>query len=182
MIEPIYFIMLGVVVCVLLNIALLSRYRRCPAGKILVVCGVTTPDGIRCLNRGGAFIWPLIQEYSYLSLTPVILGAELRDAMSGDDMHVDASARMSVAISAEPELMPNAAKHLLNASEERIQSLAHDILLAQLRRLLATTSMEGFSAFRNKFLDTLQENVEAELNKLGLHIVSIDLTQVRVRH
>jgi uncharacterized membrane protein YqiK len=70
----------------------------------------------------------------------------------------------------------------LNASEERIQSLAHDILLAQLRRLLATTSMEGFSASRNKFLDTFQEDVEAELNKLGLHIVSIDLTQVRVRH
>lgn len=102
--------------------------------------------------------------------------------MSGDGMHVDASVRMSVVISTEPELMPNVAKHLFNASEERIQSLAHDILLAQLRKLLATTSMEGFSAFRNKFLDTLQENVEAELNKLGLHIVSIDLTQVRVRH
>ena len=181
MIEPIYLIMVGVVVYVLLMIALLSRYRRCPAGKILVVCGVTTPDGIRCLNRGGVFIWPFPQEYSYLSLTPVILGAEHRDAMSGDDMHLDASARMSVAISTEPELMPNAAKHLLNASEERIQSLAHDILLAQLRRLLATTSMDGFSAFRNKFLDTLQENVETELNKLGLHIVSIDLTQVRTK-
>ena len=77
--------------------------------------------------------------------------------------------------------MPNAAKHLLNASEERIQSLAHDILLAQLRILLASTSMEGFNSFRNNFLDTLQENVEAELNKLGLHIVSIDLAQVRIR-
>ena len=89
---------------------------------------------------------------------------------------------LMIGILSRSGLMPNAAKHLLNASEERIQSLAHDILLAQLRRLLATTSMEGFSAFRNKFLDTLQENVEAELNKLGLHIVSIDLTQIRVRH
>lgn len=181
MIEPIYLIFVFAVVIMLLCFGMLSRFRRCPAGKILVVSGTTAQDGIRCLNRGGAFIWPLIQEYSYLSLTPVILGAELRDAMSGDDMHVDASARMSVAISTEPELMPNAAKHLLNASEERIQSLAHDILLAQLRRLLATTSMEGFSAFRNKFLDTLQENVETELNKLGLHIVSIDLTQIRTK-
>lgn len=181
MIEPIYLLFVFAVVVMLLCFGMLSRFRRCPPGKILVVSGTTTQDGIRCLNRGGAFIWPLIQEYSYLSLTPVILGAELRDAMSGDDMHVDASARMSVAISTEPELMPNAAKHLLNASEERIQSLAHDILLAQLRRLLATTSMEGFSAFRNKFLDTLQENVETELNKLGLHIVSIDLTQIRTK-
>ena len=79
MIEPIYLIIVGVVVYVLLFIALLSRYRRCPADKILVVCGPTT-DGIRCLNRGGVFIWPFIQEYSYLSLTPVILGAELRGA------------------------------------------------------------------------------------------------------
>lgn len=181
MIEPIHLIIVGVVVYVLLFIALLSRYRRCPADKILVVCGPTTTDGIRCLNRGGVFIWPFIQEYSYLSLTPVILGAELRGAMSGDDMHVDASARMSVAISTEPELMPNAAKHLLSASEERIQSLAQDILLTQLRRLIAVTGMEGFNSFRNKFLDTLQENTETELNKLGLHIVGIDLTQVNIK-
>ena len=183
MIEPIHLIIVGVVVYVLLFIALLSRYRRCPADKILVVWG-TVSEGdapAKCLNGGGSFVWPFIQKYTYLSLTPICLNAELRDAMSGDAMHVNASARMSVAISTDSELMINAAQHLLSASEERIQSLAQDILLTQLRRLIAVTGMEGFNSFRNKFLDTLQENTETELNKLGLHIVSIDLTQVNIK-
>ncbi len=55
-------------------IVILSRYRKCPSDKILVIYGKvgTTQDGqqrsAKCIHGGASFIWPVIQSYEYLDL------------------------------------------------------------------------------------------------------------------
>lgn len=64
----------GVLVLLFLSITMLfvSRYRRCPANRVLVISGrVGTGQSARVINGGGAFIWPVIQEYAFLDLTPL---------------------------------------------------------------------------------------------------------------
>ena len=58
---------------VFITIAFLAtRYKRCPSDKILVVYGkVGKGQSALCIHGGGAFIWPLIQDYTYMSLTPL---------------------------------------------------------------------------------------------------------------
>jgi flotillin len=41
----------------------ISRYRRCPSDKILVIYGKTGGGSARCLAGGAAFVWPVIQDY-----------------------------------------------------------------------------------------------------------------------
>ena len=74
-------IILLVVVAVLLFsmlLVVLSRYRRCPSDKIMVIYGKvgTNKDGsspfcARCIHGGAAFVWPVVQAYEYLDLTPM---------------------------------------------------------------------------------------------------------------
>ena len=58
-------------------IVILSRYRKCPSDKVLVIYGKvgTAQDGsqrsAKCIHGGAAFIWPVIQAYEYLDLTPM---------------------------------------------------------------------------------------------------------------
>ena len=60
-----------------------SRYKRCPSDKILVIYGrVGKGQSAKCIHGGGAFIWPLIQGYSYMSLTPVTISIPLQNALS----------------------------------------------------------------------------------------------------
>ncbi|HWB20982.1 MAG TPA: hypothetical protein VG711_11825, partial [Phycisphaerales bacterium] len=65
--------LVGAVVLIFFFFALFAatRYRRCPSNRILVKYGnVGTNRAAKCIHGGATFVWPLIQDYSYLSLEP----------------------------------------------------------------------------------------------------------------
>ena len=73
MINPIILIAVAAIVLFVTISALISRYKRCPSDKILVIYGRTGGTSARCVHGGGAFIWPVIQDYSFLDLKPLQL-------------------------------------------------------------------------------------------------------------
>lgn len=145
--------------------ALISRYKRCPSDKILVVYGRTGGTSAKCIHGGGAFIWPVIQDYAYLDLKPISIEANLTNALSRQNIRVDVPCRFTIAISTEADSMNNAAERLLGLKHEQIQELSKDILFGQLRLVIATMSIEEINSDRDKFLDNISKNVDNELKK-----------------
>ena len=149
----IYLPLILIVVAVLLVMALLNRYRRCPSDKILVVYGTQgSSKSAKCVHGGGTFVWPIIQDYAYLSLTPISIDANLTNALSRQNIRVDVPCRFTVGISTEPDSMLAAAERLLGLTPQQIQELARDILFGQLRLVIATMSIEELNSDRDKFL------------------------------
>lgn len=180
MLEPIYLIVIGVVVLVMLGMALLNRYRRCPSDKILVVYGTTGDRGsAKCVHGGGTFVWPVIQDYAYLSLTPIGIDANLTNALSRQNIRVDVPCRFTVGISTEPDSMLAAAERLLGLQSSQIQEMARDILFGQLRLVIATMSIEELNSDRDKFLEAITANVEVELKKIGLRLINVNVTDIK---
>ena len=180
MIDPIYLIIVGVVVFVMLVMAILNRYRRCPSDKILVVYGTTGDRGsAKCVHGGGTFVWPVIQDYAYLSLTPIGIDANLTNALSRQNIRVDVPCRFTVGISTEPESMLAAAERLLGLQSSQIQEMARDILFGQLRLVIATMSIEELNSDRDKFLEAITANVEVELKKIGLRLINVNVTDIK---
>lgn len=159
--------------------ALLSRYKRCPSDKILVVYGKTGGSSARCIHGGGAFIWPIIQDFAYLDLKPISIEANLTNALSRQNIRVDVPCRFTIAISTEPDTMGNAAERLLGLSPEQIQELSKDILFGQLRLVIATMTIEEINSDRDKFLDNISKNVDTELKKIGLKLINVNVTDIR---
>ena len=135
-------VVIGVVLLFILFATIIRRYRRCPSDKILVVYGKTGGGSAKCIHGGGKFVWPVIQDYAYLSLTPISIDANLTNALSRQNIRVDVPCRFTVGISTEPDSMNNAAERLLGLTAEEIQELARDILFGQLRLVIATMSIE----------------------------------------
>jgi flotillin len=75
--------------------------------------------------------------------------------------------------------MTNAAERLLGLSTDSIQSIATDILFGQLRLVIATMDIEEINADRDKFLASVSANVEAELRKIGLKLINVNVTDIR---
>ena len=160
--------------------AILKRYRRCPSDKILVIYGKTgRSSSAKCIHGGAAFIWPVFQDYSYLDLKPISIECNLTNALSKQNIRVDVPCRFTVGISTEPENMTNAAERLLGLSIESIQNIATDILFGQLRLVIATMDIEEINADRDKFLANVSTNVEAELRKIGLKLINVNVTDIR---
>ncbi|MFT5872412.1 MAG: flotillin [Clostridium sp.] len=166
-------------------IAVIARYKKCPSDKILVVYGMTgrTNDGesrsAKCIHGGAAFIWPVIQNFQFLELTPISIEVNLTNALSKQNIRVDVPSRFTVGISTEASIMPNAAERLLGLPQNEIQELAKDIIFGQLRLVVATMDIEEINSDRDKFLLNVASNVEAELKKIGLKLINVNVTDIR---
>jgi len=178
----------GIVVLVVLLFSLflviLSRYKRCPSDKILVVYGKvgSNKDGsmrsAKCIHGGAAFIMPVFQSYEYMDLTPLSITVDLRSALSRQNIRVDVPARFTVGISTEIGVMQNAAERLLGLKLQEIQDLAKDIIFGQMRLIIATMQIEEINTDRDKFLDAVSSCVEGELKKIGLRLINVNVTDI----
>ncbi|MBQ2779217.1 MAG: flotillin family protein [Bacteroidaceae bacterium] len=176
---PIYAVVIAAVVLVIF-ITFVNRYRRCPSDKILVIYGRGSgKSSTKCLHGGGAFVMPLIQDYAYLSLTPISIDANLTNALSRQNIRVDVPSRFTVGISTDPDSMQAAAERLLGQTHTQIQDLARDILFGQLRLVIATMSIEELNNDRDKFLESISANVEVELKKIGLRLINVNVTDIK---
>lgn len=183
--EIIIIIAIAVVVLIVTLSAILHRYKRCPSDKILVIYGKTGRNknggasSAKCIHGGASFIWPVFQSYSFLDLTPISIECNLTNALSKQNIRVDVPCRFTVGISTEPDNMTNAAERLLGLTIENIQNIATDILFGQLRLVIATMDIEEINSDRDKFLANVSTNVEAELRKIGLKLINVNVTDIR---
>lgn len=165
-------------------IALLSRYKKCPSDKILVVYGMVGKGSsggnksAKCIHGGASFIWPVIQSYQYLDLTPLSIEVNLKNALSRQNIRIDVPSRFTVGVSTEDGIMQNAAERLLGLGLGEIQELAKDIIFGQLRLVVATMDIEEINTDRDKFLEAVSSNVESELKKIGLRLINVNVTDI----
>ena len=180
------FILIGVIVVLILStfMFIVSRYRRCPSDKIMVIYGKvgSSKDGTaisaRCIHGGAAFIWPVFQAYEYMDLTPMSISVDLRNALSRQNIRIDVPSSFTVGISTENGIMQNAAERLLGLKLVQVQELAKDIIFGQLRLVIATMDIEEINTDRDKFLDAVSSNVESELKKIGLRLINVNVTDI----
>ena len=184
---PIEAIILSSVIALLvlsLLLVLLSRYRKCPSDKIMVIYGQVgqNKDGsnksAKCIHGGAAFVVPVLQAYEYLDLTPISIQVDLKNALSRQNIRIDVPSRFTVGISTENGVMQNAAERLLGLKLTEIQELAKDIIFGQLRLIIATMDIEEINTDRDKFLEAVSRNVETELKKIGLRLINVNLTDI----
>ena len=182
-------ILIGISIAVLfffiLVFSMFRRYKRCPSDRILVVYGRIGSDkdgtgrSSKCIHGGAAFIWPIIQDFEYLDLTPISIEVDLRSALSRQNIRVDVPSRFTVGISTEPSVMTNAAERLLGLQQSDVYDLAKDIIFGQLRLVVATMDIEEINSNRDKFLSNVTANVEAELKKIGLKLINVNVTDIK---
>jgi flotillin len=156
-----------------------KRYKRCPSNRILVIFGkVSAGQSARCLHGGGAFVWPLIQDYAFLSLDPMQIEIPLRGALSAENIRVNVPSVFTVAIGTGAAVMQTAAIRLLGLDSRQVMKQAEDIILGQLRQVIASMTIEDINRNRDKFLDSVQSSLTPELEKIGLVLINVNITDI----
>ncbi len=172
-------IIIAAVIAFSLFLAAISRYKRCPSDRIMVIYGkVGKGQSARCIHGGAAFVWPVLQNYQFLDLTPITLEVQLEAALSQQKIRVDVPSNFTVGISTEPGKMQNAAERLLGLSMKDIQELARDIIFGQLRLVIASMSIEEINNDRDRFMENITKNVETELEKIGLRMINVNIKDI----
>ncbi|HYF49632.1 MAG TPA: SPFH domain-containing protein [Planctomycetota bacterium] len=156
-----------------------KRYKRCPSNRIMVIYGkVGGGDTARTIHGGAKFVWPLIQDFDYLSLEPLQINIPLKGALSIENIRVNVPSVFTVAVGTEPEVMQNAAIRLLGLDARQIEHQAADIIFGQLRQVIASMKIEDINRDRDKFLHQIQTSLEPELKKIGLVLINVNITDI----
>ncbi len=176
-IEAILAGILGLVIIVVVS-SMASRYKRCPANRILVKYGKTGKGAAECIHGGATFVWPLIQAYDYLDLEPFVVAIDLTNALSQENIRVSVPTTVTAAISNQPGIMENAAVRLLGLSRKEIEDQAQDIILGQMRAVIATMEIEDINRDRQAFMAKVNDAVSGEIEKIGLSLINVNIRDI----
>jgi len=163
--------------CVLLWV-FIGRYKRCPSNRILVVYGKTGQGAAKCVHGGAAFVWPVLQSFEWLDLEPFVVPIELTNALSQENIRVSVPTTVTAAISTEEGIMQNAAVRLLGQTIEDVQKQAQDIILGQMRAVIATLRIEEINRDRQAFMAKVNDAVSVELEKIGLTVINVNIKDI----
>src|SRR3954454_19770801 len=156
-----------------------KRYKRCPSNRVLVVFGKTSGGtAAKCVHGGAKFVYPLVQDYAYLSLDPIQIEIPLKGALSIENIRVNVPSVFTVAIGTDMGTMQNAAIRLLGLGTAAIKQQAGDIIFGQLRQVIASMRIEDINRDRDKFLESIQKSLEPELKKIGLVLINVNITDI----
>lgn len=150
-------------------------YKKCPPGKVMVIYGYlgTDADGnpitFKCINGGATVVIPILQSYAYLDLEPVSIQVEVEEA--GLKVEVTAG------ISTEPDLLNQAAQHLIGIKQSVVESLVKDITRGQLQQMIADA--EEMPADKYQFLEMAVPNVEDGLKPIGMRVIRMEIVRMK---
>jgi flotillin len=154
-------------------------FKRCPSNKILAVYGKTGGnDFVKCYHGGGRIIWPFIQAYQFLDLTPRTIHIPLKSALSLQNIRINVPSTFTIALDTSPECMSNAAIRLLGLTAQEIELMATEIITGQLRLTVASLTIEQINQDREKFLEAIRNHIDPELNKIGLSLINVNITDI----
>ena len=160
-------------------VLLAKQYKRCPSNRVLVIYGKTKKgQAANTVHGGAAFVVPLLQDYAYLSLEPIQIEVPLRGALSAENIRVNVPSVFTVAIDTKPAVMQNAAIRLLGLSVSEIRKQAEEIIFGQLRQVIASMQIDEINRDRDTFLQHIQHSLEPELNKIGLQLINVNITDI----
>lgn len=177
----------GALIVVLTIWGLLSRYRRSAPDELLVVFGkagkVKTEDGkevmtpSKIIQGGGAFVWPIIQDFKKMSMAPIQIKVTV-DGIDSQAIPMHLPVVLTTAISQDKLIQQNAATRFLSAFPEEIQKQISEILIGETRAIMATMLIEEINADRNTFLGKVRESLEQELTKVGYDVTNINISEI----
>ena len=155
-----------------------SRYQKCPSDRILVIYGKTGPrQSSKCLHGGAAFIWPVIQAYEFLDLTPIPIDISLEGAPTKQNIRINIPSTFTVGISTDPSVMSNAAERLLGLQLTQVRDLARDMIFGSMRYVISTMDIEAIND-RDQFIEQIVDSVEGELRRVGLRLININIKDI----
>ena len=102
----------------------------------------------------------------------------LQGALSLQNIRIHVPSTFTVGISTRPEIMQNAAERLLGLAPPQIEDMAREIIFGQLRLTVASLTIEQINQDRESFLTSIRNNVEPELNKIGLYLINVNITDI----
>jgi flotillin len=174
-IEIILMIVFAVVIVAFTISGILSRYRRIPPDKALILYG---GGEFRALTGGAVIVWPIVNEAYEMDLRAFQLELDLKGAPNVDRIPINMKAMATCKIGKEEGLLRRAAENFGRSSAAEIQEKVRNVLEGHLRVVVGQISMDTILSERDQFNAKIQSEAATELQSLGVEVTILNILEV----
>ena len=156
----------------------------CRPQEVLILAGRQhrredgTTSGYRVVFGGRALRVPIIETVDRMDKRSIPIDVQVHGAYTRVGIPLKVRAIALVKISSSPQVIMNAVERFLGRGLEDVQRVAKETLEGNLRGVLATLTPEEVNEDRLKFAESLAQEVEHDLAKLGLHLDVLKIQHV----
>lgn len=151
------------------------QFRRCPSNYVLVVYGRGLgPAGFWCAHGGGRFVIPLLQDYTFLCLDPMVVQVSL-DGITKDGFEIAATGTFTVGINTRRSLLHKAVERFVHTPIDEIRNLAEPLLRESLRESLPRFSLKEFNRRETPVSKHVFDRAAAEVASIGLEVINVNI-------
>ena len=164
--------------------AMRGLYYICQPSEVLIFAGPRTrlPDGstigYRLVKGGSRIQRPLLEKTYRMDLTNTIVDLKVVNAYSQGGIPLTVTGVANIKIAGAEPIIHNAVERLLGKSRKEIEALAKETLEGNLRGILASLTPEEANGDQIAFANSLLEEAEEDLQKLGLILDSLQIQRI----
>lgn len=149
--------------------------------EMLIISGKRQKDGLgyRTLIGGRTLVIPIIEKVSRISLRNMQVALEVKaQAGGGTMMPIIVTGVANVKVSSDPAERGNAVERFLDQPSQELQRVARETLEGGLRAVIGQMTPEEIVSDRDKFVETVMNEVNDDFRKLGIIIDSVNIQNV----
>ncbi len=167
-----------------------ARYKKVGPNQVLVisgrgqsykdpVSGQVTRRSYRLVRGGGTFVWPVLERVDELSLELMTIDVVTPRVYTKVGVPVTVDGVAQIKVRGDDVSISTAAEQLLSKTTDEIKNVALQTLEGHLRAILGALTVEEIYRDRDAFAQRVQEVAAADLQNMGLGIVSFTIRDIQ---
>ena len=170
-----FFIFAGVIILFIIQIFFAySRYKKYRPGKTLIVTGKVSADPkekLKIYSRGSIFVWPVIQDYFYISHDPLTINLQIPRFAGMSKL-----SELTFKISSEEAEILKAVEHFAKKDTNEILAILDPILKNKMATFTTANSQVKKHASNLELMKLIQMELDLTLNKYGCEAIHLEIT------
>ncbi|MGZ0175507.1 MAG: flotillin family protein [Acidimicrobiales bacterium] len=156
----------------------------CPPNRVAVISGRSRSVsdgrdvGYRVLKGGRTIRIPILERVDYMDLNTIAIDVSVSNAYSKGAIPLDVQGVANIKVSSREGVLENSVERFLGRDSAYIQQIAKENLEANLRGVLSTLTPEEVNEDRLKFAQTLIDEADDDIRKLGLELDVLKIQNV----
>ena len=134
--------------------------------------------GYRIVRGGRSLRTPLLEQVSRIDLTMFTIDVVVQNAYSRGGIPLNVVGVANVKVAGEEPLLNNAVERFLGKSKPEVMRIAKETLEGNLRGVLAQLTPEQVNEDKTRFAQTLIEEAEHDMNRMGLALDTLKIQNV----
>jgi flotillin len=161
-----------------LVIQLVGKMKLVPPSRLAVVNG--RGGSFRMYRGGRVFVFPLINQFSTMDLTPQTTTVVVESAIAKGIVPLTVKATVSHAVAKSERGMINAVKRILHLTDNWVElnDIATSIIEGHLRDSIAAMTPEEVMSHKDRLIQNMIKVCKADLEGIGLEITTMNIADV----